>query len=721
MSDLLFFKDDELIHKAKQKPWKPPAAPKFQDPFEMDYSDVPVEYMSDQELATKRDSVMLYDVECFVNFFYVAFRHLDTGKIIEFTQAEGETMDLPKLRHMLFEHCIVGYNSKNYDILMLMLALKGATCKELFKASCKIILEDMRSYNFEKAYKLPTAPTNHIDLIEVAPLRGSLKLYAGRLHTARMQDLPVDYRAALSHQEQQSVKAYCLNDLASTELLFNDLQSQLELRVQMSHQYGVDLRSKSDAQIAEAVISSELSRVNNQRCRRPDIEPGTTYNYRVPQCVSYRTPVLKNMLEIVRNAKFVVDASGYIQMPESIGELKLAVGSCVYQMGIGGLHSTEETIAHHSDANTTLSDIDMVSYYPRIILNQHLYPQHLGRSFLRVYRDIVDRRIEAKTCSNQFIDEKQYSKLSAVLKAKFKFVRTDKYESLFSKEERANFKIIAASLKIVINGSFGKLGSKWSVLYAPDLMLQVTISGQLFLLMLIEMIEDLGISVVSANTDGIVVKCPNERLAEVAERVKWFEALTGFETEETRYKAIYSRDVNNYIAHKEKEGSADAAFTDERLGVKTKGTYSERGSAGDSVLSKNPENLICNDAVCSFICKGIPIEDTIRNCKDIKRFVTVRNVTGGARKSNVYLGKVIRWYYSTEMKGEINSVKSGNKVPNTDRARPLMELPKTLPTDIDFDRYIEASLEILYDIGHTPRPPKKQYLGPLFEDQGMVA
>ena len=59
-------------------------------------------------------------------------------------------------------------------------------------------------------------------------------------------------------------------------------------------------------------------------------------------------------------------------------------------------------------------------------------------------------------------------------------------------------------MKVPINACFGKFGSKYSALYAPDLMINVTVTGQLSLLMLIEMLELNHIHVISANTDGIV-------------------------------------------------------------------------------------------------------------------------------------------------------------------------------------------------------------------------
>lgn len=672
MSDLFFFRDDELIHRAREKPWKAVKAAKFIDSFEMQYSNTEPEYLRDDELPALVGSVLVYDTECFENFFFIAFRHVESGKVISLEQDESTPLNAGKLDWLMRNFCIIGYNSNTYDILLLELACTGVSCKRLFEASCDIILRDIRPHDFEKKYKIKRRILNHIDLIEVAPLRGSLKLYAGRLHTKRMQDLPVDPLKPLSPQDRLKVVLYCFNDLLSTELLFRELESQLQLRNEMSVQYHVDLRSKSDAQIAEAVIKSELEKLNGFRIERPNVDPHREYMYMVPHFISYRTPILQNMLAIVRSAHFALDQWGYIIMPREIEELQIPLGQCIYKMGIGGLHSTEKVMAHVADEDTLLIDRDVVSYYPSIIINQRLCPKHLGSSWLTVYKSIVDRRIEAKDAGD---------------------------------------KITAASLKITINGSFGKLGSKYSVLYAPDLMIQVTLTGQLSLLMLIDMIEDLGIPVVSANTDGLIVKCPKTRAGELQERVSWWERLTGFKTEETRYKAIYSRDVNNYIALKE-EGKC-----------KVKGTYAERGSAGDSVLSKNPESLICADAVLALIEKGTPIEQTIRTCKDIKRFVTIRNVTGGARKSDVYLGKVIRWYYSTAMKGEINRATKGDKIPKTDRARPLMELPAEFPKDIDFDRYIEAATEMLHNIGYLSGPYKANsgYLGPLFDDSSNEA
>ena len=69
--------------------------------------------------------------------------------------------------------------------------------------------------------------------------------------------------------------------------------------------------------------------------------------------------------------------------------------------------------------------------------------------------------------------------------------------------------------------------------------------------MLIEMFELAGVSIVSGNTDGIVVYTHESNRAVIDGIVKQWERFTHFEMEHTIYKAYYSRDVNNYIAIRE--------------------------------------------------------------------------------------------------------------------------------------------------------------------------
>jgi hypothetical protein len=455
------------------------------------------------------------------------------------------------------------------------------------------------------------------------------------LHSKRLQDLPIEPSASISVADRQLLIDYCGNDLLTTLDLYNQLKPQLALRESMSAEFGIDLRSKSDAQIAEAVIRSEVEKLIGRRVYRPDVHPAYRFNYKAPEWVSLASEGMNNLLRIVQECDFSLDDKGSVVMPTILESMRLRIGSGVYRMGVGGLHSSESCVAHMG----ALTDRDVASYYPQIILNNGYKPSHLGDAFLTVYRSLVERRLEAK---------------------------------------RTGDKVMADALKIVVNGSFGKFGSKWSILYAPDLLIQVTITGQLALLMLIEALTEAGFEVVSANTDGVVIKNKDG----IDALMSAWEIVTQFTTEATEYTSLYSRDVNNYIAVKP-DGS-----------TKLKGAYAPAG------MSKNTTNQICVDAVVNFLANNVPIETTIYNCTDPRKFVTIRQVKGGAMYGAEYLGKAVRWYYALGETRHISYQSNGNKVARSEGCRPLMELPDVVPHDIDFEWYVSEANYILRDVGY---------------------
>ena len=227
-----------------------------------------------------------------------------------------------------------------------------------------------------------------------------------------------------------------------------------------------------------------------------------------------------------------------------------------------------------------------------------------------------------------------------------------------------------------MNGSFGKLGSKFSIIYAPDLMIQVTLTGQLSLFMLIEALELEGFSVVSANTDGFVTKVERSREERFQQICREWEEQTRLELEEERYKALYSRDISNYIA-----------FTESGK-VKLKGDY----RPGD--ISKNPDYDVVSEAVVEYLRSGRDPAETIRSCTDVRKFVSVTRVTGGAYKDDEYLGKVIRSYKARNDYTPIKRATKGN-VQTTWGNRGLMELPDELPPDLDHSAYERMAWKII--------------------------
>lgn len=295
------------------------------------------------------------------------------------------------------------------------------------------------------------------------------------------------------------------------------------------------------------------------------------------------------------------------------------------------------------------------------------------------------------------------------------------------KEVKAQ-KLISDTGKVNLNGTFGKLGSMWSIFYAPTEMIQVTVTGQLALLMLIEMLELHGVQVVSANTDGIVLRTRRDMAWLRDQCIAWWESVTQFETERTDYTMLASRDVNSFVAVKPDGGT-----------VKLKGAYAppEPGASG----WPNPTGQVATDAVVAYLAHGTPLRDTVYACNDIRQFVHVRQVKGGGSylpvpvppKSTTlaamrafgafgannnelradyamlrdvtlsqtqYLGKAVRWYYATGSTGCIITP-AGGLVARTEGCVPCMELPDTMPDDIDREWYVREAQSLLVDIGVT--------------------
>lgn len=589
---------------------------------------------------------VVMDTEVYQDYFLAMFRNVQDGHVCGWDAFPGQTLNTAAIAGLMASFRVVSFNGNNFDIPLLSMALKGADCAKIKAACDAIIVNNLKPWDVEKKFGFKLLQDlDHIDLIEVAPGQASLKIYGARLHCKRLQDLPIQPDASISPADRMTLREYCGNDLVNTQALYEFLKPQIELREQMSAKYGMDLRSKSDAQIAEAVIVDQVASIMGQPVVRPEVAYGTSFRYIRPACIGFATAPLRALLDLIAGLEFTLTGNGSAALPAELANHPIRIGSTDYQMGIGGIHSQEKTTAHKSDADHILIDRDVASYYPAIILANNWAPDHMGSAFTKSYRAIVERRLEAK---------------------------------------RAGDTVTAEALKICVNGSFGKLGSKYSKLYAPHLLIQTTITGQLALLMLIEALEAFDIAVVSANTDGVVIKCPVDSVFVMGLVVADWEARTGFTTEATEYAAIYSRDVNNYIA------------------IKADGKAKMKGAYAPVSLQKNPTNEICVEAAAKFLKYGTAVAATINECQDVRKFVTVRKVNGGAVKDGVYLGKAIRWYYSTEAKGAITYKVNGRKVAMTDGAQPIMDIPDTFPTDVDLDWYRREAESILQDVGALP-------------------
>lgn len=240
------------------------------------------------------------------------------------------------------------------------------------------------------------------------------------------------------------------------------------------------------------------------------------------------------------------------------------------------------------------------SYYPSIMIAYNVNPEHLNQGvFVRLVKYLRDTRVAAKHAKNG----------EEVVKG-------------------VPNKIVAEALKIVINSIYGKLGFQDGFLYDRLAQLKVTINGQLMTMTLVEELELNGIHVVSANTDGIVLKLPNDKrnvFKEITER--WNETnKMGADGEE--YQMLVQRDINNYLDVQIDESIEYKGDLDPKMYLKD--------------LAKGFNAPIVAEAVSNFFVKGIPIMETLTKETNILKFCKTQNV-----------GKNWKLYYTTVVNGNI--------------------------------------------------------------------
>lgn len=633
-----------------------PAAPRtdYHDPFLAAHVDVlaaagsrPITFDAVTWDHAGRGAVGM-DVESFPNFFVVCFKRFSDGRKLAFERSERGDFEVADVLAILASNTIIMFNGPSYDLPMLGLALAGASPAQLKAASDKIIFKEVKPWQIEKEIGVRPPRCNYIDLMEPNPsVRQGLKMLHGRLHGRFMVDLPFPPETRLTPEQMNVVTLYCFNDIDATEGLYKALREPLELRAALGKTYGLDLRSKSDSQIGEAIVKRRVESTIGQKIER-DVKAAPVFSYEVPTFIAFQDPALVDLVGRLRTAVFSVDAAGTITPPDFLKNLQVPLGKMKYAMGIGGLHSTEAHRALTSDDKSFLLDVDVASQYPSIIMKLGLYPPALGPAFLKIYGEIIKERLAAKDAGD---------------------------------------KVRADGGRIMLNGVYGKLGSPYSSLYAPNLIIAITLTGQLAILMLIERAEASGIPVVSANTDGVVFRCPRRLELTLAGVIRGWEAETGFKVDRTPYRALYNASVNTYVAIKE-DGK-----------VKRKGYLADPWTEGDlrGQMSKNPQMTVCSEAVVRYLKDGVPLNDTILGAKDPRAFVTVIKVATGAKWRGHPLGRAVRYYWSTD--GDpILYAESGRRVAKTEGARPLGELTNELPPDLDHLRYFNEAARLAADL-----------------------
>ena len=607
---------------------------------------------------------MCYDVEVTRNYFSVVFVDLrsylkifsdcvdNDGKAIplvdKLTIAEIKQRleTIPKKRFVLYEDDdtdlfsllywlqqkadYFGYNNKKYDRLMLSALLMyynqfdkpSKLITFLYETSQRVIRssnnDTLWTDNFTSLILRNNVAFRDLDLFQIFRLdhyHKSLKqtsinikwynlkeytmppigdldrhYYHERLPEAKGmtdRELNIHYRNVFERfipkEYLNEMADYNDNDVYIVAELIRMNQEEVLLRYRISEEYKVDVYSASRSTIADKVIVKLYSKFTGLHPKAfidtKTIRRKILVSEILSDKIAFSTPELNDILSGIRSLTLKGEKGEF--------DREFTFMGTSYTIATGGLHSNEIPAVYVENSDSIIVDRDVASYYPNMIRSLKVCQKHLiPKAWFRIADTIVDERLEHKHLAK------------------------DKSLDVMERDKHAT---AAACLKIVANaGIFGKMGSEKSFLCDKKAMYQVTINGQLFLLMLIEKLELAGIHVISANTDGIVTIVPRELEQTADDICHWWEKHLGLELEFTYYTKYVTEGVNSYLTVK-RGGSS-----------KFKGRMNPKMFLED--LSKGYNSPIVAKCVTEYFINGTPVMETLRNAKSILDFCRTQNV-----------------------------------------------------------------------------------------------
>lgn len=540
-----------------------------------------------------RDKIVyVYDVEVFPNVFHCTVKNTETGELHKFeiscrrnqldelveffhtvntkyTFGDLYTTDIKLDTNILF----CGYNNLHYDNAIInyiidcynIMKYKGYRdiCRSVFNLS-KVITtssEDDNSAWRKWKYMICFDSFDILTMLYSNKLRVGLKEIQVTMQYKNVQEFVADWQADLPENQIDSMIDYNINDVNSTEELLNRCKKDIDLRIAIEDEYGVRVLSKDGVNIGMKILTQKyLEKTGQTWWDIKDLRSPMSViplNNVILPFIKYDSPILTRVLDDMKSQIVSPGRKGY--------ENKFVFEGLQYSVGVGGIHSVNKPEIIIPKEDEMLIDIDVASLYPSMLIEYEFYPKHLGPEFLEVYKQIKDERIEAKHNGNKVKNE---------------------------------------TLKLALNGLSGNLQNEHNFCYSPFAVMQIRINGQLLLLMLAEKLTQLGCRIVQANTDGLFVLLKKDVYSKVNNVCREWEQLTRLTLEEERFKAMYQYAINDYFAITEDDK------------VKEKGMFITTVKLGKGLTPK-----IIPKAVINFFKNGVPVEETIKGCKDIRDFL----------------------------------------------------------------------------------------------------
>lgn len=529
--------------------------------------------------------VFVYDVEVFPNLFTCTLLNTNSNKIGTY-EISNRKNDLGKIISTFLNKGIIfcGYNNKYYDdpiinyiILNQQILLQKPVwdiTKDIKTLSNEII-ESGDKFDSWSTYKHAHCFPS-FDLLRMMfskKLRCGLKELQVTMQYPNVQEYDGDFNRNVQDSEIDNVISYNINDVNSTNQLLLLNQKNIDLRIGIHNEYGINAMSMDGVGIGNEILKTKYLQATNKKwsevkelrspCNIVDL------NEIILPKISFETEILQNLLSEIKPLRINLNKKWNKQF---------YFHDSLISMGLGGLHNLSKPEIIIPNDDECLLDIDAASLYPSLLISYEFYPQHLGKEFLNIYKQIKDERIEAKHNGNKIKNE---------------------------------------TLKLALNSVTGNMQSEYSWLYDPKSVMKIRMNGQLFLLKLAEMlINTTNCKIINYNTDGIFILIKRNMLDKLKEIIKSFEEFSLLNMEIEEFEAMYQFAINDYIAVK--EGYSKTKNPDL---IKKKGMFIDT-----PILGKGLRPLIIPKAICEYFVNKTPIETTLYNSDDIRDFCTYQKV-----------------------------------------------------------------------------------------------
>lgn len=577
--------------------------------------------------------ILIHDVETLVECFFIGIYDPKEDKRYEFgvNQWENNLDGFIKFVESHKEHYWVSYNGIRFDSQVIEWVIRNhekwhelsglEICYKIYQKAQDVI--DDGNYNVFPEYSEYSLTLKQIDLMKVSHFDNKMKLVSLKrlefeMDLENLEEMPIHHtRTNITREEIQTIKDYCYNDIYATYRFWLIMigetdhplykgNNQIQFRLDVIDEFKIPCLNYSNAKIGDEIIKKYYCEVKGitykQLPKKGTFRKQIELKYCIPKYVNFKTKVLQDFLKETRKV--------ILQRDEDFTKSITFYGQ-EYTFAKGGLHNVINGKVYECDEENELIDIDVSGFYPWIIINNSYHPYHLGKEFLVGYEKPYFKRIELKPLAKK--DKK--------------------------------IKGIVGGLKEAGNCPYGKSGEMDSWLYDKQMTIATCLTGEFSLLMLIEECELNGIKSIMANTDGatfIVPKSKSELFKQIKE--EWRDKVTVKikpELEEVLFEKMIFSTVNDYIAIKKDK----TLPYDER--VKQKGDFMK-----DFLLDKNHSRRIVPIALEKYYVDGIPVEETIKNHKNIYDFAIRQKATkdfhyeGVSKNGTSVYKKLIRYYVS---------------------------------------------------------------------------